>query len=154
MLASPFEHRSQPETAAFLRTVARHLWLEAMTKERRRPLTLEPDAAERAWLVFDGEDGGTSDLEFLRECLRRLSGRPADVIRLRYREWLGRAAIACADAGAAETDAVGAAKTNPDPDRLADSTDIRPAFRREAGRPGDAHACARPRGVLPWTHGS
>lgn len=93
VLASPFEHRSVEQTAAYLRKVARHLFLKAMQRERRRPLPLEQDAAESAWLTFEGEDGGESTMSALRDCLRLLTGRPAEVIRLRYREGLRRDAI-------------------------------------------------------------
>ena len=93
VLASAFEHRSDEQTAAYLRKVARHLFLKAMHRERRHPLPLEPEAAESAWIRFEGEDGGLGTLDALRDCLRLLTGRPAEVIRMRYHEGLRRDAI-------------------------------------------------------------
>ena len=93
VFASPFEHRSEAETASYLRKVARHLYLKAMHRERRRTLSIDPDEAEAAWLSFEGDDGGSGYMEALRECLRLLTGRPAEVIRLRYHEGLRRDAI-------------------------------------------------------------
>lgn len=92
-LAARFEERSDPATAAFLRTVARHLFLKTMERERRAPSLMDEDAAEVAWVEFEGEDGGSSYLAAMRECLARLRGRAAEVVALRYRDGLRRTTI-------------------------------------------------------------
>lgn len=56
--AARFEDRGEASTAAFLRTVARHLFLKAMERERRAPTLMDEDASEAAWVGFEGEDGG------------------------------------------------------------------------------------------------
>lgn len=93
VLAAPFEQRSTEQSAAYLRKVARHLFLKTMQRERRRPLPLDPAAAESAWLTFAGEDAGDGFLVALKDCVGQLTGRPAEVIRLRYAEGLQRDAI-------------------------------------------------------------
>lgn len=93
VLSTPFEYRSDGETAAYLRKVARHLFLKTMQRERRRCPSVELKQAETAWLSFEREDEGHSYKAALRDCLRLLTGRPAEVIRLRYHEGLRRDAI-------------------------------------------------------------
>jgi len=93
VLARPFEHRSPRETAGYLRKVARHLFLKTMRRERRRPLPLDPEVAEAAWVAFEADDAGASAMLALKRCLEGLEGRPAEVIRLRYEEGLQREAI-------------------------------------------------------------
>ncbi|MFT5290182.1 MAG: RNA polymerase sigma-70 factor (ECF subfamily) [Planctomycetota bacterium] len=101
VFTSSFEHRSDLQTAAYLRKVARHLFLKSMQRDRRRPLALEAGAAEAAWLIFEGQDQGSGFIGALRDCVRLLTGRPAEVIRLRYHEGLQRDAI-CARLGLSE----------------------------------------------------
>ena len=93
VLAARFEDRSQAETAAYLRTVARHLLGKALERESRAPAPLDFDVAEAAWARFEGEDSGRRYLDALRDCVARLVGTAAEVIRLRYREGLQRVHI-------------------------------------------------------------
>lgn len=92
--AARFEHRAEAATAAFLRTVARHLFLKAMERERRAPALMDEDASEVAWVAFEGEDGGKGYVEAMKECLAKLRGRAAEVVALRYEKGLRRTAIA------------------------------------------------------------
>jgi RNA polymerase sigma-70 factor (ECF subfamily) len=94
VLASPFEDRGAAQTAAYLRKVARHLLVRALRRESREPPVLELDDAEATWARFEGDDGGRSYLDALRECVQRLVGTAAEVVRLRY-----HAALALADIG-------------------------------------------------------
>jgi RNA polymerase sigma-70 factor (ECF subfamily) len=93
VLASRFEHRGPAQTAAYLRRVARHLLGKTLERESRAPAPLDERSAEDAWIRFEGEDGGQSYLDALRECLARLVGIGADVIRMRYGEGLRRPQI-------------------------------------------------------------
>lgn len=92
--AARFEDRGEASTAAFLRTVARHLFLKAMERERRAPTLMDEGASEAAWVGFEGEDGGRGYVQAMKECLAKLRGRAAEVVALRYEKGLRRSAIA------------------------------------------------------------
>ncbi len=94
VLSSGFEDRGEAATAAFLRTVARNLFLKTVRRERLRPALVDLAGAERAWVEFQGEDQGSSYLSALRECLRSVGGRAREVLQLRYEASLRQAAIA------------------------------------------------------------
>lgn len=94
LLCARFEDRGPRATAAFLRRVAHHLFLRTIRRESRNVPLRDPQAAEAAWVEFEGDDGGQSYLAALRECLERLSGRAREVLRLRYERSVRRAAIA------------------------------------------------------------
>lgn len=91
LLRAPFEERSPAATAAWLRTVARNLFVKAF---RRPPFQLaELDAIEAVWTGFARDDGGHESLERLRECLQRLDGRAREAVRLCYEERRSRREI-------------------------------------------------------------
>lgn len=94
VLSSSFEQRSDAATAAFLRVVARNLYVKAMRRERRRLRVDDWDGLEAAWTEFEGGDFGEGYLTALRECLGGLPERARQVIGLRYGEDLGRVHIA------------------------------------------------------------
>jgi RNA polymerase sigma-70 factor (ECF subfamily) len=94
LLSARFEDRGPRATAAFLRQVAHHLFLKTMRRERRNVSLPEPEAAEAAWVSFEGDDNGQGYLTALRECLGRLTGRAREVLRLRYERSVNRTAIA------------------------------------------------------------
>jgi len=91
LLRAPFVQRSAPETAAWLRTVARNLWVRSF---RRPPFDLaELDSIEATWNGFAADDAGDDSLQRLRRCLEQLGGRARDVVRWHYEERCSRAAI-------------------------------------------------------------
>jgi RNA polymerase sigma-70 factor (ECF subfamily) len=99
VLSSRFEHRTDPKTGAYLRKVARHLFLKQMERERRQlPLAELPLAelkrAEQAWCEFERDDGGRGYLAALKKCLGGVQGRPNEVLHLRYSQSLKLAMIA------------------------------------------------------------
>lgn len=94
VLSSGFEYRGDAATAAYLRKVARHLFLKAMQRDRRQVLLADPGGIEVAWVEFERDDGGRGYLAALRECLKRIRGRAAQVLRLRYELGLGPLVIA------------------------------------------------------------
>ncbi len=85
-LSAAFEDRGEAATRGFLRRIARNLFLKTMERERRHVLLADPAGAEAAFADFEGEDEGEGYLTALRDCLGQLSGRPAEVLRLRYQE--------------------------------------------------------------------
>lgn len=94
VLSADFEDRGHASTAAYLRTVARNLFLKAMRREGRRPVLGDPALVEEAWVEFEGDDHGQTYLAALRECLRAVGGRAQAVLQLRYHACLRRAVIA------------------------------------------------------------
>ena len=94
VLSSPFEHKSDHQTSAYLRKAARHLLMKTLQREERHPVLLEFSTADRAWEEFEGDDAGESYIRALRECLRGLTQRAREVLRLRYQASLKQAAIA------------------------------------------------------------
>jgi RNA polymerase sigma-70 factor (ECF subfamily) len=90
----PFEPRGPEATAAYLRTVARNLFLMAVRKRNRQPPLADLQLADEVFAAFSHEDGGQAYLEALRECLNGVSGRARACIDLQYREGRSRAAIA------------------------------------------------------------
>lgn len=93
-LSARFEERGEAATLAYLRKIARNLFLKALRREGRIPEVEDLDGAERAWVRFEGDDGGDSYLAALRTCLGSVEGRAKEVIALRYGSNLRRETIA------------------------------------------------------------
>jgi RNA polymerase sigma-70 factor (ECF subfamily) len=88
-----FEHRSAGETAAYLRTTARHALLQARRRLRRGPVVLDLAAAEGVWnaLVAPVDTSDSNDrwallIDAARRCVEGLEGRSRQAIELSYRE--------------------------------------------------------------------
>ncbi len=94
LLEKPFEERSRPATAAYLRLVARNLYLMALRRSSRAPVFEDLEAAERAWVRHTRDDGGESYLEALRECFSNLKDKAHRALELRFAENLSRLQIA------------------------------------------------------------
>jgi RNA polymerase sigma factor (sigma-70 family) len=94
VLASNFEERNDPSTAAFLRRVARNLLLKALGRKRREPLLGDLSLSEEIWIEFEAEDGGNAYVDALRGCFGLLAPRATEVLKLRYTSMLGGVAIA------------------------------------------------------------
>ena len=93
VLKKPFQQRSDAETSAYLRTVARHKFLRAIEKTRRGPTLDDLDLAERVWAETHA-DGGNESLEALKDCLDQVNGRARTAIERRYRDGSSREEIA------------------------------------------------------------
>jgi len=91
LLRAPFEERSPEATAAWLRTVARHLFQRSFRRPQFAPLDVE--TIEATWLRFAPSDGGEESLDSLRVCLASLDGRAREAIRLHYEERRSRGDI-------------------------------------------------------------
>jgi RNA polymerase sigma-70 factor (ECF subfamily) len=85
-LSANFEDRGELATRAFLRRIARNLFLKGIERERRQIVQSDSALAEVAWANFESGDGGNRYLVALRECLSGLRGRALEVLRLRYEE--------------------------------------------------------------------
>ena len=84
--------------SAWLRGVARNLFLHHCRRERRNPIPVDAAYLEQAEATWTGEflrDGDGFDyIEALRECLRTLSGEHRHAIDLRYTDKRARAEMA------------------------------------------------------------
>jgi RNA polymerase sigma-70 factor (ECF subfamily) len=91
------EQRSTTETAAYLRTVARHCLLMARRKQASRPAAVDLAAAEAVWARVAGADGLGDYLAALTNCLEvAVTPRVRQALELYYRDRAGRAEIATA----------------------------------------------------------
>jgi RNA polymerase sigma-70 factor (ECF subfamily) len=78
---------------AYLRTIARNLYLVLLRKASRQS-EFDLDAAEQMWAETHPRDGGDERLSALDDCLAALDGRAKQAIDLAYRENQSRTAIA------------------------------------------------------------
>jgi RNA polymerase sigma-70 factor (ECF subfamily) len=75
--------------------IARNVVLSAVRRARRRPLALDPVAADAfAAAVAEVADADRANLAHLADCLRRLDGRAREICELRYRSDLKPGRIA------------------------------------------------------------
>ena len=93
VLRRPFDERSDLETAGYLRTVARNLFVSARRKANRR-VTMSLDDIEEDWERLAGGDEGEALLEALRRCFQRLPDKSRQALELLYRERVRREEIA------------------------------------------------------------
>lgn len=94
VLQKPFDERSRAETASYLRTAARHLFLNQLRSPGSRMAVGNLDEADAAWAaVTPGEDNDARQ-EALRRCLEQLPERARRAVQLRYGEDAGSARIA------------------------------------------------------------
>ena len=88
VIRRPFEVRSDAGTRAYLRLVARNLFIDSLRRAGRAVSTDELDLLDREREQFAGADGGDSRVEALRECLKTLTDRVRKAIHLRFSDGL------------------------------------------------------------------
>ena len=93
-LASGFQDQGPGSAFAFLRRVARNLFLTSLRRPKQLRVEMDLEAVEAAWSEFDPGDEGADYLAALRDCLEQMTPRTREVFRLRYEEELTRAVIA------------------------------------------------------------
>lgn len=94
VLRGTFQQRSDHETAAYLRTVARNQLLMARRRQGRQPGSVQLELAESVWAEVTGPDGLSNYLDALRDCLDSLTERSRQAIQLFYRDEQARVEIA------------------------------------------------------------
>lgn len=94
VLRRPFAAESDAAAAAYLRQVARHLFLDVCRRERREMSMETLDRADQVWSDYGEPDGGEAYLEGLRECLQSLDERSREVLQSRYGGGRTRGALA------------------------------------------------------------
>jgi RNA polymerase sigma-70 factor (ECF subfamily) len=90
----PFQEYSPTATAAYLRTVARNLFITSQRRNARWVAMTELDDVDTAWSRWAGDDGGQTLLLALEACLQTLAERARRALDLRFREQRSRTDIA------------------------------------------------------------
>lgn len=93
VLSKPFNDFNRQATAAYLRQVARSLFISS---RRRAVATTQLDEAEAAWLQWGANDDGQELMSALRACLQKLTERARQALDLRFGRQASRAEIASA----------------------------------------------------------
>lgn len=94
VLEKPFDDYDPKATAAYLRTVARNLFISAMRRAGRMVVVEDIEAVDTTWMRWMGEDNGDELLDHLRECLKKLTERARWALEMRFRDRLPRVEIA------------------------------------------------------------
>ena len=89
----PFEDRGAAAARAYLRRVARNLFLMAVRRHKARPVLQDLDVADAVWAEHDADDGDGYRAA-LAACLETLTERSQQALDLFYREGAGRSRIA------------------------------------------------------------
>lgn len=87
LLRKPLAGVAAESIGAYLRSMARNRFLDAMRKQRK-VVSIDLAESEQLWLVAFESEGEMSWSEALDECLQLLDGRPRQVLDLRYRDQL------------------------------------------------------------------
>lgn len=91
---SPFEQRSRGQTVAYLRIVAKNLFLKSRRKDGRQVVMAEMEHLESQWSELAGEEDGAELANALRECLKQIDEKPRQALDLQYKEGKQRVEIA------------------------------------------------------------
>ena len=94
VLEKPFENINRSATAAYLRTVARNLYISALRRSNRTAPLEELDLIDAAWAQLSGNDGGDAIMVALDSCLQSLDERSRQSVEMQFRDRLSRAEIA------------------------------------------------------------
>lgn len=102
VLRKPFEQRSRAETAGYLRTVAKNVFLKSLRKTRK-VVPVDMQTIEQDWAELAGDDGAESKVEALKRCIAGLDDREKQILHMRYtlnytREQMGHA-LSLSDGG-------------------------------------------------------
>lgn len=89
----PFAERCPQASAAYLRSVARNLFLGAIRKSKRQGRIENLDLAEQVWQQYVKDDAYEAWLEALRDCVETVNGRARQAIDLFYRDNRSRTEI-------------------------------------------------------------
>ena len=95
VMQKPFEQRGARETAAYLRTVARNLFLKSTRHAPAQSLD-ESAEANALWERYVDDERSDAHIAALRECIAALQERARLAIELRYQKGLAREDVAAA----------------------------------------------------------
>ncbi|MCC6574150.1 MAG: sigma-70 family RNA polymerase sigma factor [Planctomycetes bacterium] len=94
LMESEFEEINSHATAAFLRTIARNLFLSTVRRTVRVQSVEDLEVADRTWAEAHAQDDGAARLKALAGCLQNLQGHTREVLDLFYKEQQRGAEIA------------------------------------------------------------
>ena len=94
VLRRPFEDRGPQASSAYLRRVARNLFLKSVEQRARGPLLVDLEEAEQLWVSLCARDGGDRYVQSLRVCIDELPTRSRQAVELSYHEGRSRSQIA------------------------------------------------------------
>ena len=96
ILQSTFEHRDDRATGAYLRKVARNLFISVQRRKGKVVAVDEFDLVDAAWQQWIQRDQRGSDglLDKLKECFAKLTERAQRSLRMRFEDQASREAIA------------------------------------------------------------
>lgn len=90
----PFEQRSRGQTIAYLRIVAKNLFLKARRRDGREVAVAELEQVEAEWTELVGDEDGAALAAALKECLKQLEDKPKQALDLQYQQGKQRVEIA------------------------------------------------------------
>ncbi len=84
VLKKPFDDRSRAETAAYLRTVAKHTFLNSIRSQGAKMVVGNLDDADVAWTAVTPEEDHHTRQDALRHCINKLPERAQKAIAYKY----------------------------------------------------------------------
>ncbi|MEK6238166.1 MAG: RNA polymerase sigma factor, partial [Planctomycetales bacterium] len=94
VLEKPFVNINEAATAAYLRTVARNLFVSWLRREGKNVSLEEFDLLDGQWSRMASEDGGNLLMTALESCLETLRPQARQAVDLRFQDRRSRAEIA------------------------------------------------------------
>lgn len=94
VLRTDIEDQGEAALGAYLRKVARNLFISRQRREKRVRSMAEMEAIEEQWHEWVRDDSGDDMIDALRNCLGRLSDRAQLALQMRFRERSSRSQIA------------------------------------------------------------
>ena len=94
VLQKPFDDYDPKATRAYLRTVARNLFISAMRRSGKTVAVENIEQLDVFWGRWVGEDNGEELLAKLKNCLQHLTNRARWALEMRFNQRLPRTKIA------------------------------------------------------------
>ena len=94
VLQRPFQDVSPAATSAYLRKTALNMLISHERRAGRVRAVEDVELLDRNWMRWAGDDNGDAALEYLKNCLQRLTERARTALEMRFRDDRSRAEIA------------------------------------------------------------
>lgn len=96
VLKKPFRDYDRAATAAYLRKVARNLFISSQRRAARSLVVADLDSIDAVWSSWAGQDDGQELIDALEKCLQKLTDRARMALDLRFKDRRSRVEIAAA----------------------------------------------------------